>query len=244
MAARSYALIHSTILASDLTEQSLGAQLLYLQLLARPERNKVGLIMYRPRSWVKSLPGLTVADVEDLVAELEDADLLVVDRDTLEVVHRTHMHHDGVLKMSQVLISAAKERPAVESDIIGAAIDEQIPPQLRDRWPHVIARTGRETVQEWIKECDAGSYKPPRRATATPTGRATSTPPTTPTEAQGKGSDHPDGSLPEGEQEGQRYPQGRGRGTGEGEGSRSSAVQESSARARAALRAVGDRGDR
>lgn len=212
MAARSYALIHSSILESDLTDRSLGAQLLYLQLLARPERNKVGLIMYRPRSWARSLPGLDPDDVEHLVEELEDADMIVVDRDTLECVHRTHMYHDGILKMGQVLISAAKERPAVESSIIGAAIDEQIPPQLRDRWPHVIARTGRDVVQEWIKECDAGSYKPPRKPSTSPTH----SPPDTPTEGFLKGSENPNGSLPEGQQEGQRYPLGRGMGKGRG----------------------------
>lgn len=216
MAARSHAIVHSSILESDLADRSIGAQLLYRQLLERPERNKVGLIMYRPRSWARSLPCLNADDVEALVEELEEHDFLVVDRDTLEVVHRTHMHHDGVLKMSQVLIAAAKERPAVESPKIGAAIDDQIPPSLRDRWPTTIARSKREVVKEWIDECDAGSYKPPRKPSVSPTEPQ----PTSPTEAFDKGSDNPNGSLPEGCPPAQRQAQGRGMGTGRGEGPR------------------------
>lgn len=238
MAARSYALVHSSILDGDLVERSVGAQLLYLQLLVRPERNKVGLIMYRPRSWARSLPGVDLDQVEELVDELEQHDFLVVDRDTLEVVHRTHMHHDGVLKMGQVLIAAAKERPAVESPKIGAAIDEQVPPELRQLWPDVIAKAKRGDVQKWIDECDAGSFKPARKPTMSPTGTVQTTPTTSPTEAFHKGSDKPNGSLPEGHQEAQRYPLGRGMGTGKGEGQRGSVLQNPPTPH--GLRAVGD----
>jgi len=161
--ARSHAIVHSSILESDLSERSIGAQLLYRQLLERPERGTLGVISYRPASWCKYLPGLDRADVEALVDELEDHDFLVVDRDELELIHRTHMHHDGVLKQPQVLMAAAKARTAVESVKIGAAIDDQIPPALRDRWPTAIAKGEREVVRGWMKDCDAASYKAPNK---------------------------------------------------------------------------------
>lgn len=166
--ARSHAIVHSSILDSDLSQRSIGAQLLYRQLLERPERGTLGVISYRPGSWAKYLPGLTTADVEELVDELEIHGFLVVDRAELEVIHRTHMHHDGVLKQAQVLMAAAKQRTAVESPKIAAAIDAQIPPALRDRWPHDIATGKRTEVQAWMDEADAASYKPEWRPPTSP----------------------------------------------------------------------------
>lgn len=166
--ARSHAIVHSSILESDLSERSIPAQLLYRQLLERPERNTLGVITYRPGSWAKYLPGLTSADVEELVVELEHHGFLVVDRDELELIHRTHMHHDGVLKQPQVLMAAAKARKAVESPKIGAAIDEQIPPALREYWPDAIAKGDREEVRKWMKECNAADYKPDNKASFSP----------------------------------------------------------------------------
>lgn len=166
--ARSHAIVHSTILDSDLSERSIGAQLLYRQLLERPERGTLGVITYRPGSWAKYMPGLTTTDVEALVDELEAHGFIVVDRDELEVIHRTHMHHDGVLKQAQVLMAAAKQRTAVESRKIAAAIDAQIPPALRDRWPHAIATGKRSEVQAWMEETGAATYKPEWSPTTTP----------------------------------------------------------------------------
>lgn len=184
--ARSHALVHSTILESSLSRRSIPAQLLYRQLLERRERSTLGVIVYRPASWAKTLPGLTVDDVEHLVVELEEHGHLIVDRDTLEVVHRTHMHHDGVLKQAQVIMAAAKARPTVESEKIGAAIDAQIPPALRDRWPDAIANGKRGEVQAWLHEVDAPSYKPPRKPDVSPPASPPEGSRTSPTEAQDK----------------------------------------------------------
>ena len=159
--ARSHAIVHSSILEA-LKDRSVGAQLLYRQLLERPERGTLGVIPYRPRSWAKYMPGATEEDVEGFVVELEAHDFLVVDRDELECVHRTHMHHDGVLKQAQIVMAAAKQRHSVESEKVGAAVDAQIPPELRDRWPDAIANGKRAEVQAWLEECGAASYKPSR----------------------------------------------------------------------------------
>ena len=184
--ARSHALVHSSILESSLSRRSVPAQLLYRQLLERRERNTLGVIIYRPATWAKTMPGLTAGDVEDLVVELEEHGHLIVDRDTLEVVHRTHMHHDGVLKQAQVIMAAAKARPTVESVRIGEAIDAQIPPELRDRWPTAIATGQRNEVQAWLNDVDAASYKPPKKASTSPTEASPTSPATSPTEAQSK----------------------------------------------------------
>lgn len=194
--ARSHAIVHSSILESDLSERSIPSQLLYRQLMERPERNTLGVITYRPGSWVKYLPGLTTADVEELVVELEHYGFLVVDRDELELIHRTHMHHDGVLKQPQVLMAAAKARTAVESKKIGAAIDEQIPPALRDRWPDAIANGERKEVGGWMKDCNAAAYKPDNKASFSPR----------------EAFDKANGRLEEG------YPQGFGKALGKGLG--------------------------
>jgi hypothetical protein len=189
--ARSHALVHCSILDSSLSHRSIPAQLLYRQLLERRERSTLGVIVYRPGSWAKTLPGLTAVDVEHLVDELEEHGHLIVDRDTLEVVHRTHMHHDGVLKQAQVIMAAAKARPTVESPKIGAAIDAQIPPALRDRWPEGIANGKRGEVQAWLHEVDAASYKPPRKPDGSPPTSPPQGSPTSPTEAQGQPSTSP-----------------------------------------------------
>ena len=204
--ARSHALVHSSILGSSLSARSIPAQLLYRQLLERRERTTLGVIIYRPATWAKTLPGTTTADVEELVAELEAHDHLIVDRDTLEVVHRTHMHHDGVLKQAQVIMAAAKARPTVESRKIGEAIDAQIPPELRDRWPDAIARGSRRQVQQWLEDTKAASYKPPKKPSTSPTTSPTgdhaeetdghASEPTSPTEAQRKASSSPTQGYP------------------------------------------------
>lgn len=194
--ARSHAIVHVSIDDSSLSERSIGAQLLFRKLMERRERGTLGLMMYRPSVWAQKLPGLTTADVEVLVEELEEHGHIIVDRDTLELVHRTHMFHDGVLGQAQILMSAAKARPAVESPKVGAAIDAQIPPELRDRWPEGIAKAKRGEVQAWINDCDAASYKPPKRANASP--------PFNPELGQPLGQSQANGSLEEGWDLGQR----------------------------------------
>lgn len=106
----------------DFCRLSPGAQRLYMFLLSQPNLNHAGLLALTLTRWSRSSPGVTVDSLRADLAELEDADYVVVDEDTEEVLIRTLVRNDGIWKQPKVLL-------AMKSDA-----GEIVSPKLRYRF--------------------------------------------------------------------------------------------------------------
>ncbi|MFE0104534.1 hypothetical protein [Streptomyces sp. NPDC059009] len=87
-------------------------QRLYLFLISQPNLNHAGLLPLTLRRWARKAAGLTVGELERLLAELEQRRFVVVDRDTEELLIRTFVRNDGVWKQPKVMaamVSGAEE---------------------------------------------------------------------------------------------------------------------------------------
>lgn len=92
---------HGKVLAKvwqdpDWTSLPPRAQWLYMLLLSQPKLSLIGCLDYMPGRWARLAGGITADYIEDIIADLEDADYVVVDRDTDELLIRTFVRHDGI----------------------------------------------------------------------------------------------------------------------------------------------------
>lgn len=93
----------------DFLARTPGAQRLYMFLLSQADLTHIGTIALRERRWSNSAAGLTVADIERDLKELEAARYLVIDWDAEEVLIRSFIRGDKVYRQPQVLAVAAEQ---------------------------------------------------------------------------------------------------------------------------------------
>lgn len=134
---------HATILSAiwqdpDFNALNPKAQWMYLLLLSQQDLNSCGVIAHRPKMWARFAEGISRTQVEDLVIGLHDRGFLVFDEDTDEVLIRTFMRHDGILKSPNILKSAARQFGAIHSETVKEAILRELPAQLRGYFPDKI----------------------------------------------------------------------------------------------------------
>lgn len=106
----------------DFLALSPSAQRQYMFLISQADLAHTGVIALRERRWARCAAGLTVADVERDLKELEGARFLVIDWDTEELLIRSFMRRDKVYRQPQVLAVAAEQMTLVTSLPIRVAI--------------------------------------------------------------------------------------------------------------------------
>lgn len=92
---RKEARISTSVWRSDFTELPLACQGLYWMLLSQPDISMCGVLPYLPSRWEQMCGS---EDITRALGMLEDAGYLIVDRQTSEVLIRTFVKHDGVLR--------------------------------------------------------------------------------------------------------------------------------------------------
>src|SRR5690625_2645333 len=114
--AREYARVRLRIWAdTDFRSLSMPAQHLYFALMTSPTLNLCGEADWRPRRMAAMTSGATVADVENAAKELENQLYIVVDEDMEEVLLRSFVRHDGLIKTPNIASAMAKDYAAVAS---------------------------------------------------------------------------------------------------------------------------------
>ena len=125
--ARTYAKVLVTIWADDdfrtLTD---GAQALYLRLLTSPTLNLAGVADWRPKRLAPFTKDMTADVVEHYATELAHKRYIVVDEDTEEVLIRSFVKHDGVMKNAKVAAGFAKEYAGTASRTIRGVIVHEL----------------------------------------------------------------------------------------------------------------------
>lgn len=112
---------HARILCSiwqpgdDFRDRSPEAQRLYFLVLSQRELNNAGVIPLMISKWARCSAGTDPDDIEKALVELEQHRYLLVDRDTDEVLVRTFIRNDGIVKQPNMLKSALRAAGQIES---------------------------------------------------------------------------------------------------------------------------------
>ncbi|MFJ3812235.1 hypothetical protein ACIPWE_38470 [Streptomyces sp. NPDC090073] len=91
---------------SDFLKLDEREQRFYLFLISQPNLNHAGLLPLTLRRWSRKAHGLTSAEVEKRLRSLDDAQFIVMDDDTEELLIRSFVRNDGVWRMPKVMGAA------------------------------------------------------------------------------------------------------------------------------------------
>lgn len=99
-----------------------SAQALYAQLLSDPDLNNAGILVLRPRDWVRACEELTVAQVWADLGSLSDSRLVVVEKPTRELLIRPMICDPEAMAHKYILANAVKCALAARGPMIRLAL--------------------------------------------------------------------------------------------------------------------------
>lgn len=168
--ARDHARLYVSILSDDdWRARGPMAQWLYGVLLAQPDLTYAGVTDVRLGRWAASSAGVTVAMVEDALAELEQHRFVVVDRTTEEVLVRSYLRRNEIWKQPKLLTLALRQVAAIQSPKLRAAMRYELLRLPADsRTAPAIAMTGTLPDSPWHTPGDTPRGTPPDRPGDTP----------------------------------------------------------------------------
>ena len=144
---RTYAKIYVSIWAGDFRDLTIGAQGLYFRLLTDPKLSMCGVVDWRPKRLLQSFAGMKQAEFTRLTSELEEAGYIVVDDDTEEVLIRSFVRHDGVLKSPNLTKAMASDWLAVASRAIKESVVIEVARALEEE----PDSKGSGSVPDWFR---------------------------------------------------------------------------------------------
>lgn len=187
----------------DWRELSGEAQRLYMQLLSHPTLNYAGVAEWRPGRLAAMTRDLTADDISRAGNELCERFFIVADELTEEVLVRSFVKHDGLLKQPKMVVSMTNAYAAVASKLLREVIAFEVQ-KLHDREPTLNAWGVKQTETLLrAKSVDAHTFTPGFTPSFTPglslnagqsQGLPTATATTTATEASLPGAE---GKKPE-----------------------------------------------
>ena len=135
--AREYARVKIKIWADgDFRELSDGAQALYFRLITSPTMNLAGVADWRPKRLAALTAGMTAGMVEENAREMEERGYVVVDEDTEEILVRSFVRHDGLIKTPNIAAAMVKDYAGVASRDLRAVIVHELR-RLHDENPEM-----------------------------------------------------------------------------------------------------------
>jgi hypothetical protein len=123
-----------------------AAKLVYLMLLSQPDVNHLGVLPLVPGRWAR-LVGYPPEAMTECLTELDQARFLVVDPDAQQVLIRTLLRNDGIVRQPNVLRAALAAVSTLASRRIATA--------LLDEVSRVRAEEGNDKIQHTLDEMKA-----------------------------------------------------------------------------------------
>lgn len=186
--AREYAQIKLSVWADDdWREVPAAARYLYLSLLTSPTLTHCGVADWRPAR-LGPVIGMTTDEVEEAGADLVDLLYVLIDAESEEVVIRSFLRNDGLMKQPKMAVAMASAHAAVASTIIRGVIVHELQ-RLREDNP-TLSGWGAERATDLLglRSVDPSTYplgKGCRKGKQTPfgkgSGKGSPTPAPTPT---------------------------------------------------------------
>ncbi len=200
--AREFAQIKLAIWADDdWRDLSSMARYLYLTLLTSPTLSHCGVADWRPAR-IASLNGMSSGEVEDAGAELVDSLHLVIDEESEEVLIRSFVRNDGLMKQPKMAVAMASAHAGVASREIRGVIVHELRRLRSDRpdlngWgsDKAIALLDARTVDPSEYPLGKGSRKGKPTPFGKGSGKGSPTPAPTPTPTTSSLSPSCDGSA-------------------------------------------------
>ncbi|MFC8531892.1 hypothetical protein [Nocardia sp. NPDC057227] len=158
------------------------AQAMWAQLTSDRDVNNAGVLPLQVAKWAGGCDEMTEADIWRDLTELAKAGFIVVDRDTFEVLLRSHLRDDGLLKHKYIWLNAMK--------CIRAAASPQIRKALAIELYKLQRPEATELADELAGEPDPDPDEMPSESHSDPT-------PSTPVESHSNAIPIPSGSHPE-----------------------------------------------
>lgn len=115
-----------------------AAQHLYMVLLSHPTLTYAGVADWRPGRIASLSRGWAASDVLEAAVELEQAHFILVDHDSEEVLIRSFVKHDGLMKQPKLAVAMANAYAAVASASIRQVVAFEVQ-KLHSREPNLSA---------------------------------------------------------------------------------------------------------
>jgi len=217
----------------DFTTLTEAAQRFYVLLLSQEHINRAGVLDLRPRRWARLAADSTTASVDKALRELDAARFVAVDDDTEELLVRSFIRNDGIVRQPNVLKNALNSARQVQSRKLREILAEELRKLIdfipTDRRDEETNREGVLKVADLLFHPNAkGSPNPSRNPSPNPSDSDQFRPPENPTSTT-TAEPFPE-PFPEPFREGFREPfvepPGEGEGVGEGVISSSSVVKQ------------------
>jgi len=129
----------------DWRARSILAQWLYVYLTTNATLNYAGVADWREKRIAGHAANLTAALVLDAAAELEEHHFIVTDHETEEVLVRSFLRHDGLLKKPNVTKAMVKDFKSVVSPVIRGVIVHELT-RLAGEFPDWSAWASKDVI--------------------------------------------------------------------------------------------------
>lgn len=131
---------------ADFRNLTAPAQSLYFKLTSHPKLDYCGCVEFHPGRLAAMSKEQTTGDVMIAAQELSDTWFCVFDQSTDEVMVRSFLRHDGLMRQPRLAVSAAKAYGAIASNKIRAVVVHELQ-RLRKKepdlgaWEHSAVKT-------------------------------------------------------------------------------------------------------
>lgn len=137
--ARQYAQIHVSIWSDEhFKSMSPEAQHMYFVLISQPRVSLCGVLDFIPSRIARCSYQWTIDDVEQRIKALVEERYVVVDRDTSELLIRSFVRNDGLLKVPNIAKGMAAEFGEVMSQKLRDVITSELKKAAKT-WPDLKA---------------------------------------------------------------------------------------------------------
>lgn len=125
--ARKFAQILVTIWSDDdFLDLTVHEQWLYIHLTTHADLSYAGAMDWRPRKITPKAEGLTLEDIQVAAGVLAAKHYIVIDQDTEEVLVRSFMRNDGMLKQKNMGAAVAKAHGSIGSRAISGVVVHEL----------------------------------------------------------------------------------------------------------------------
>lgn len=160
----------------DFTALTERAQLYYLRFISQEHINRAGVLDLHRRRWARLAKDSDVTTLNDAIRELEAARFVALDEDTEELLVRSFMRNDGIVRQPNVLKNALNAARQVQSRRLREILSEELRRMIEliptDRRDPETNREGVLKVADLLFHPNAkGSANPSRNPSSNPPGR-------------------------------------------------------------------------
>jgi hypothetical protein len=159
----------------DWRKLTVPAQHLYMLLLTSPSLSFCGVADWRPARIAQLAEDWTLEDVLEAAAELTDRLFLVIDDATEEVLIRSFVRHDGLMKMPNMATAMATSHAAIASAKLRGVVVHELR-RLHEKQPDLPGWRSKRALAVLERDCVNPSVNPSLNPSGNPSVRGSVNP--------------------------------------------------------------------